>query len=43
MTTATDSPALDIAPETAATEHRRRLSHPWALPALLAGTAVLYL
>jgi 4-amino-4-deoxy-L-arabinose transferase-like glycosyltransferase len=43
MTTATDSPALNAAPEGAATDQQRPLSHPWALLALLAGTAALYL
>lgn len=43
MTTATTPPAVDTAPEVDAAQPKTRLSHPWALVLLLAGTALLYL
>src|ERR1700712_5720625 len=43
MTTATTPPAVDTAPEVAAAQPKTRLSYPWALMLLLAGTALLYL
>ncbi|MET0702752.1 MAG: glycosyltransferase family 39 protein [Mycobacterium sp.] len=41
--TTTESPALDTAPRVPGRTGGPRLTHPWALLALLAGTAVLYL